>query len=337
VPFGASEPSFLPSQDQRSDRMSPVLEQRSTNAAACRPRTAYKTELGRSVLAKAEDLLGDNRYSRALGAGVDLVFTSPPFPLNRKKRYGNLQGDAYVDWLAGFAPLLRGLLKPKGSIVLELGNAWEPGRPVMSTLALKALLAFLERGGLTLCQQFVWHNPARLPTPAQWVNVERIRVKDSYTNIWWMAKTDRPYADNRQVLTEYSDSMRRLLARRKYNTGPRPSEHNIGKTSFLKDNTGAIPSNVISLANTQSSSEYLSYCREHQLRPHPARMPDGLAEFFIKFLTKPRMFVVDPFAGSNTTGAVAEHLGRRWLAIEPEESYLAGSRGRFASLRSCVE
>ena len=58
-------------------------------------------------------------------------------------------------------------------------------------------------------------------------------------------------------------------------------------------------------------------------------MPSGLAEFFIKFLTKPKKLVLDPFAGSNTTGAVAENLGRRWLAIEPNESYLEGSRGRF--------
>ena len=83
----------------------------------------------------------------------------------------------------------------------------------MSTLALKALLAFLEAGQLTLCQQFVWNNPAKLPGPAQWVNIERIRLKDAYTHLWWMSTTDRPYADNRQVLTEYSESMKDLLTR----------------------------------------------------------------------------------------------------------------------------
>lgn len=292
------------------------------------PRAAYVTSLGQSLLGRAEEVL-DPRTHADLDNSVDLILTSPPFPLNRKKRYGNEQGESYVRWLAGFAPLFKRVLKPTGSIVLELGNAWEPGRPVMSTLALKALLAFLERGELTLCQQFVWHNPARLPSPAQWVNVERIRVKDAFTHLWWMAQTDRPHADNRQVLTEYSDSMRRLLKRRKYNTGKRPSEHHIGATSFLTNNAGAIPSNVISLANTQSNSQYLRYCREGDLQPHPARMPTGLAEFFIKFLTTPGMLVVDPFAGSNTTGAAAEQLERRWLAIEPNESYLEGSRGRF--------
>ena len=301
-----------------------------------KPQVAYTTLLGRAVLGKAEDTLESCVYAKDLKKKVDLIFTSPPFPLNRKKRYGNEQGDAYVNWLAEFAPLLKAMLKPKGSIVLELGNAWEPGRPVMSTLSLKALLAFLERGELTLCQQFVWYNPARLPSPAQWVNVERIRVKDAYTHLWWMAQTDRPYADNRQVLTEYSEAMQKLLKQQSYNTGKRPSEHHIGKTSFLKDNAGAIPSNLLTIANTQASSNYLNYCREHNLQVHPARMPIALAEFFIKFLTKPEMLVLDPFAGSNTTGEAAEKLGRRWFSIEPNDMYLAASQGRFGVFNDCA-
>ena len=294
-----------------------------------RARIAFDTALGRSVLGKAEYVLERPKYKKYLEQKVDLIFTSPPFPLNTKKKYGNEQGERYVDWLASFAPLFKTVLKPKGSIVLELGNAWESGRPVMSTLALKALLAFLERGGFVLCQQFVWNNPARLPSPAQWVTVERIRVKDSYTHLWWMALTDRPHADNRQILQKYSKAMKKLLKSQSYNAGKRPSEHNIGKTSFLTKHAGAIPSNLITLSNTQAHSSYLNYCRAHDLQPHPARMPRGLAEFFIKFLTKPDMLVLDPFAGSNTTGAAAEDLGRRWFSIEPTEPYAEGSRGRF--------
>ena len=292
----------------------------------------YKTTLGHAIHGRAETILESPTCAENLNRQVDLVFTSPPFPLNTKKRYGNEKGENYIRWLTNFAPLFKKVLKPKGSIVLELGNAWESGRPVMSTLALKALLAFLEREDFILCQQFIWYNPAKLPTPAQWVNIERIRVKDSYTHLWWMAMIDRPYADNRQVLTKYSHSMEKLLERQSYNTGIRPSGHSIGKKSFLKNNTGAIPSNLITLANTQANTAYLRYCRDKKLRPHPARMPGGLAEFFIKFLTKPDGLVLDPFAGSNTTGAAAEKLGRRWLSIESEESYLAGSHGRFESL-----
>jgi site-specific DNA-methyltransferase (cytosine-N4-specific) len=91
-------------------------------------------------------------------------------------------------------------------------------------------------------------------------------------------------------------------------------------------------SNVIKMANTQASSDYQIYCRKHQIEPHPARMPIGLAEFFIKFLTEPGDLVLDPFGGSNTTGAAAERLGRRWITIEPNIGYIEGSKGRFHSL-----
>lgn len=266
---------------------------------------------------------------QALRGDVHLVFTSPPFPLNRKKRYGNKLGLDYLAWLAALAQPLGDLLTEDGSLVVELGNAWEPGVPVMSTLALKALLQILESGGFQLCQQFVVHNPARLPSPAQWVNVERIRVKDAYTNVWWMSRTPRPKADNRRVLNDYSPAMRKLLKRGSYNAGERPSQHNIGETSFLTDHGGAIPANVLTISNTRSTDEYRRYCKDSGHKLHPARMPPELAEFFIRFLTNEGDIVYDPFGGSNTTGAVAEALSRQWFATEPDAAYIEGSRGRF--------
>ena len=289
---------------------------------------SYKTKKGVMYQGLSEEVLTNPKTKRLAGK-VQLILTSPPFPLNRKKKYGNLQGQEYINWLSNFALVFRKFLAPKGSIVIELGNAWQAGKPVMSTLALKALLEFLEKGGLHLCQQFVCYNPARLPSPAQWVNIERIRVKDSYTHVWWMSTTPYPKANNRNVLKEYSESMLKLLAAKKYNAGPRPSEHHIGKESFFKNNAGAIPSNVLTIANTNSNDPYQKYCRAHNLPFHPARMPTELAEFFIKFLTDPRDLVLDPFAGSNTTGAAAEKLKRRWIAIEPNKDYILGSRGRF--------
>lgn len=297
------------------------------------PRLAYKTKRGVMYHGFAEDVLQSSLGRKHLGK-VHLIVTSPPFPLNRKKKYGNRQGEQYVDWLASFALLFRDFLTDDGSIVIEMGNAWEPGEPVMSTLALKALLEFLERGDLKLCQQFICYNPARLPTPAQWVNVERVRVKDAYTHIWWMAPTAQPKADNRRVLKAYSSSMLKLLKTKKYNPGKRPSEHHIGTTSFLRNNRGAIPSNVLTFTNTRSIDPYLLYCRKKDLPVHPARMPLGLAAFFIKFLTKPRDLVLDPFGGSNTTGASAEDLKRRWIAIEANHDYVKGSRGRFLEVIS---
>src|SRR5437016_4624054 len=185
-------------------------------------RVAYKTMRGAMYRGFAEDVLRSTQVKKYRGK-VQLILTSPPFPLNRKKKYGNRQGDEYVEWLAAFAPLFREFLTENGSIVVEMGNAWEPGEPTMSTLALEALLSFLRTGDLKLCQQFICYNPARLPTPAQWVNVDRIRLKDSYTHVWWMASSVHPEADNRRVLKAYSTAMLRLLRSKKYNAGRRPS------------------------------------------------------------------------------------------------------------------
>lgn len=306
---------------------------------------AYSTDLGTMYQATIEDFL-DQRGADLVGQ-VQLIFFSPPFPLNRKKQYAHKDGEAYLRWLGDLAPRLAKLLKPKGSLVVEIGNAWEPGRPVMSLLPLQALMAIAEKGELNVCQQFVCHNPARLPSPAQWVTVERIRVKDSYTHVWWMSPDDKPLANNRNVLKPYSPAMNKLLARQSYNDGKRPSGFDIGSESFLQDNRGAIPPNALEVAaepedeyeenffkfaNTSSTDGYSSYCRDNDLKLHPARMPAGLPKFFIEFLTSEGDLVLDPFAGSNTTGAMAERLKRRWMATEPEGDFIEGSVGRFPRL-----
>lgn len=310
----------------------------SLNRALIKP--IYKTKFGAAFCGDALAVLESKEF-RKYRDKIQLVFTSPPFPLNTKKKYGNLQGEEYIEWFAQFAPILRDLIRSNGSIVVEIGNAWEPGRPVMSTLVLRALLEFLERGGLNLCQEFIWYNPARLPSPIQWVNVERIRVKDAFTRIWWMSPSDRPKADNRRVLREYSESMKRLIRTGKYNAGRRPSEHNIGKESFKTNNDGAIPPNVIAGdaapllgtllkgTNTRSHDQYQLFCRANGIALHPARMPQELAEFFVRFLTEKNDLVLDPFAGSNTTGAVAEKLQRRWIACEANPQYAGSSGSRF--------
>lgn len=294
---------------------------------------AYRTKNGiffhgdTTHLSNHDILLVSNRLA-------NLIFTSPPFPLKRKKKYGNKNGQDYIDWLVNVVNHLLQFLEEDGSLVIEVGNAWEPGLPEMSTLPLEALLAVKNQCKLHLCQSFVWYNTAKLPGPAEWVNVKRIRVKESFTNIWWLSKTPYPKADNRKVLQEYSTSMKKLLKDQKYNAGTRPSEHVINETSFLKENSGAIPSNVLMSSNTASFSDYQTYCKENELALHPARMPKEIPEFFIKMLTDENDLVIDPFGGSNTTGMVAESLNRRWISTELNEEYIAGSRGRFMHIEN---
>ena len=310
-----------------------------------------RTGLGRYHVGESEELLR-GRLGRALRGKVQLLITSPPFPLNRKKSYGNLDGETYKAWFMKLAPLFADLLTPTGSIVIEMGNAWMPGRPVQSLLHLEALMGFVNSAGanLRLCQEFICYNPSRLPSPAQWVTVKRTRATDSFTHVWWMSKTDRPKADNRRVLRPYSRAMMALLDRQSYNHGKRPSGHEIGRRSFLTDHGGSIAQNVFELdpivsgelprlpnafriGNAASNDFFLRRCREKGIRPHPARMPPGLVSFFVNFLTTEGDLVVDPFGGSNTTGFVAELAKRRWVSIEKDGKYLAQSKLRFQDPR----
>lgn len=308
---------------------------------------AQETHSGRYYVGKVEKVLQEPYFCDLKGQ-IQLIFTSPPFPLNSKKSYGNMLGDEYLQWFTNLAPLFTEMLTEDGSIVIELGNGWESQRPVQSLLPLQSLLSFVSCEGtdLRLIQEFICYNPSRLPSPANWVTVNRIRTVDSYTRLWWIAKTDFPKADNSKVLRPYSERMKYLLRTGNYNSGKRPSQHNIGKTSFLRDCGGSIAHNFLELeamdsnrkvrlpnafsySNSSSKDLFSKTCKQRKIKPHPARMPMGLPAFFIEFLTDQNDLVLDPFAGSNTTGYAAARLDRKWLAIDAKAEYVKQSEIRF--------
>jgi len=286
------------------------------------PSPRYKTDLGAAYVGDASRLI-----KRVPDHSVNAIVTSPPYALTRKKSYGNPSQEEYVEWFLGFAPEFRRVLKPSGSLVIEIGGAWNRGSPTRSVYHFDLLVRLVKDAGFHLAQEFFWFNKARLPSPAAWVTVKRIRVKDAVTPIWWLSKSKKPRADNRRVLRPYGEDMQRLF-KVGYNRGRRPSGHVI-REGFTKDNGGSIPPNLIEVAHTSSRGRYLEYCEQRGYDPHPARFPEDVPEFFIKFLTKKGDLVLDPFAGSNTTGAVAERLGRRWTSFELDRSYVDASRGRF--------
>jgi DNA modification methylase len=286
-------------------------------------RPAYRTTLGATYLGDSVQLL-----AAMPSDSVDLVVTSPPYALHFQKEYGNVSKEVYVDWFRPFGKEILRVLKPSGSFVLNIGGSYNAGFPTRSMYHFHVLLMLCEELGYHLAQECFWYNPAKLPSPAEWVNVRRIRIKDSVEHVWWLSKEPMPKADNRKVLTEYSADMRRLLTKG-YRAKQRPSGHRI--TTKFADRGGSIPSNVLERGNNESNSRYIRLCVEKGLNPHPARFPSALPEFFIRFLTDPHDVVLDPFAGSNTTGAVAEHLVRRWLAFEIEPRYVQASRLRFPS------
>jgi len=261
---------------------------------------------------------------------IDLVITSPPYALHFKKEYGNANQQEYVEWFLPFAKEIKRIIKPSGSFVLNIGGSWQPGSPTRSLYHYRLLLSLVDIIGFQLAQEFFWFNPAKMPAPAEWVNVRRIRVKDSVEYIFWLVKDPMANADNRKVLLPYSKDMERLIKRGIKQT-VRPSGHII-KDTFANNRGGSIPSNMIQCGNNESNSVYVKQSKMVGNKIHPARFPSEIPRFFIEFLTNPGDLILDPFAGSNTTGHVAENLQRNWIGIEIRDDYARESSLRFENL-----
>jgi site-specific DNA-methyltransferase (cytosine-N4-specific) len=284
---------------------------------------AYTTDYGTAYCGDALDLL-----AQMPDGSVNLVFTSPPFALQSPKAYGNRSQEEYVDWFVPFAREVRRILKDDGSFVVELGGSYRKGVPVRSLYNFRVLIRLCDEVGFFFAEDFYWHNTAKLPTPTVWVSVRKIRAKDSVSTVWWMSKTEWPKADVGKAMAPYSIAMKSYIASGFERCRTHPSGHKIGP-SFNKDNGGSLPSNLLQIPNSVSSGVYLDTCRLSGEAPHPARFPGKLPEFFIRMLTDPGDTVLDIFAGSNTTGSVAEAEDRRWLAFELSRDYVATSAFRF--------
>ncbi len=295
-------------------------------------RPVYRTSRGAAIVGDSLSAL------RSLPSGcVNLVVTSPPYALHFKKEYGNASQADYVRWFMPFASEIKRVLADDGSFVLNVGGSWNEGLPTRSIYHYRLMLALVDEIGLHLAQEFFWYNPAKMPVPAEWVTVRRIRVKDSVEFVWWFGKTPWPKATNRTVLRPYSKDMIRLNLRGVRET-TRPSGDSINGSFNSIDAGGSIPPNVLDddtpsdllrFGNNAANDRYTLECKRAGIKIHPARFPSVLPEFFMKLTTDPRDIVLDPFAGSNTTGMVAEALDRRWIAIELDPVYLEASKFRF--------
>ena len=293
----------------------------------------YCTRKGKAIIGDSLELmkeLPDN--------SINLVITSPPFALSRPKEYGNKNQEEYIDWILKFTKEVKRVITLDGSFVIDLGGAYQKGIPIRSLYNYRLLIRMCDEQGWKLAEEFFWHNPSKLPSPIEWVNKRKIRAKDSVNTVWWLSKSDFPKSDVKKVLTEYSDRMKKLIedSSKYYTPKKRPSGHDISE-SFGNDNGGTIPSNLLQIPNTESNSQYLKYCKDLEIKGHPARFPSKLPEFFIKLLTDENDLVLDIFAGSNTTGWAAQQLNRKWLAFELNHQYLAASIFRFINKEARVE
>lgn len=318
-------------EDTESSR---VLDQDHPSRLISKP-PYFSSRFGAAYLGDSLEMLRD------LPAGsLNLVVTSPPYALHFKKEYGNESKDEYVAWFLPFAREIHRVLAMDGSFVLNIGGSYNKGMPTRSLYHFRLLIALVDEIGFHLAQECFWYNPAKMPVPAEWVTVRRVRVRDSVEYVWWFSKTPHPKASNLNVLREYSQDMIRLN-RNGVKGKTRPSGHVIRESFSGLGAGGSIPPNVteadfddipesmMKMGNNSANDVYTLRCKEEGIKIHPARFPALLPKFFIKLLTEPNDVVCDPFAGSLTVGAVAETLERKWLAGEAVEEYLEAGVFRF--------
>ena len=196
------------------------------------------------------------------------------------------------------------------------------------SISFRVLLRLCDDHGVFLAEEFYWHNPAKLPSPIEWVNKRKdqsqglgqhgvvafqIRVSEGERE----QRAPPPYSERMKKLIEDPDGF--------YKPKERPLGDDIS-SRFGKDNGGAISSNLLQFSNTESNSIHIRLCKAHDIPPHPARFPGAAPEFFIKFLTEPGDTVVDIFAGSNTH---RRSCRGSWVAELDRGRVRFGLRGRI--------
>lgn len=235
---------------------------------------------------------------------VDLIVTSPPYADARHKHYDSVHPDDYADWFLSFHEPFYKALKPTGSLVINIKDKVVDG--VRHRFVWRTIEALCDRGWFSI-EDYLWHKPN--PMPGHWPT----RLRDGWEYCFHLAKSKRPYfnADAvRQPVGNWAESRLKKLGNNDL------SRHNsVNDSGFGRDiskwvgKETVLPSNVLSLPLVGKN------------KGHPAVFPVGLPLFFIKLLSPEDGLVVDPFAGSGTTGIAALSTGRRSVLIDNNPLY----------------
>lgn len=281
------------------------------------------TDLGRVLWAEAMEAMG---YIE--NESVQLIFTSPPYPLQRQRDYGGWSADNYLDSLLKHFDRAKPLLTANGSLVVNLCDVYEQGAPSLLTYQEELVVAMKQRGW-NLCGKDFWFNPGK-PKTTPWVTKKRVRMANGMEQIWWWSPTATPFANNRAILEPYSDRHLQTIAAGGIKYGVKSgSRQSHPGTRYRADNGGKIPFNLLKCGSEGSGSEYMRFCRAAGLPYHPARMPRQLAERWVKFASAEGDMVFDPFGGSLNTADVCESLGRHYVAADKCLEYLRGGAFRL--------
>ncbi|EAZ97475.1 site-specific DNA-methyltransferase [Marinobacter sp. ELB17] len=289
---------------------------------------AFSTELGVALWSLNDDVLN------ALNAPITLVLTSPPYPLQTARAYGNPNLNQYIDFVVESLRPIAKHLEPGGSICLNLSNdIFEPGIPARSLYRERLVIALADELKLWKMDELIWHNPCKPPGPIAWASKKRNQLNVAWEPVYWF--TNNPAlvkSDNRRVLQPHSERHLKLIEAGGTASARTASDnaYRTRKGAYGKPTAGKIPRNILTFPhNCPAQSRYKKAARELGIAPHGAPFPLSLATFLIRFLTEPGDLVIDPFAGSLTTGDAAQREGRRWLMIECMWEYLRAGATRF--------
>lgn len=290
----------------------------------------HSTDLGVSVWGDAAQLMSK------LDQPIQLCFTSPPYPLQNARAYGNKQGQAYIDFICSVIEPIAKNLAEGGSIVLNLSNdIFLSKSPARSTYLERLTIEFEDNLGLSLMDRLVWSNPCKIPTPTHWClkPTTPYHLKSSYEPLLWFTNNpNKIQANNRNILKPNSEEMTKLyqsggdFRSKSYGDGA----YDLTKGGFMKETEGTLMGNVITLSHKCKDSALASRIAEKLgIPPHGAMFPTGLASLLVKWLTKEGQCVVDPFSGSGKVGLAAEMLGRTWVCAEKVAEYMQIQRSLY--------
>jgi DNA modification methylase len=250
-------------------------------------------------------------------ACVDLIFTSPPYADNRKKTYGGIHPDRYVEWFLPFADEFARVLKPTGSFVLNIKEKVVDGE--RHTYVLELVLALRKRGWFWT-EEYLWHK--KNCYPGKWPN----RFRDAWERCLHFTRSKNFAMYQSEVMVPMGD-WRHARLRNLSETDRVRDESRVlsGFGKRIENWIGrdlAYPTNVLHLATECGNKD------------HSAAFPEGLPAWFIKLFSKPEDVVLDPFLGSGTTCVAAAKLRRKFLGIELKAEYVDLARKNMAEIGS---
>ena len=235
---------------------------------------------------------------------IDLIVTSPPYADARKKIYGGVHPDNYVEWFLPITEELLRVLKPTGTFILNIKE--RVVRSERHTYVINLILEMKKQGWIWT-EEFIWHK--KNCYPGKWPN----RFRDAWERLLQFNKTKKfkMFQENVMVpMGEWAKTRLKNLSETDKLRDESKVNSGFGKNiSNWIDRKMAYPTNVLHLATECAN------------RKHSAVFPETLPEWFIKLFTEEEDWILDPFMGSGTTVKVSQKLKRNSIGIEIEESY----------------